>query len=245
MTSPATILVVEDDRTLVETLVYNLHKEGYQTATARTGMEAIRLARSQPPDLVLLDLMLPEVDGFEVCRTLRTSSQVPIIILTARDAEVDRVLGLELGADDYVVKPFSLRELIARVRAHLRRAEFNTREPETPPVISVGDLEILPASRMVRRGGTTIHLLPREFDLLHYLMENRGIVLSRGTLLERVWGEEFLGDSRTVDVHIRRLRAKIERDADHPELIRTVHGVGYSFDGTPTARKDKDTRALR
>ena len=231
MTHPASILVAEDDRTLAETLAYNLQKEGYEASIVRTGLEALVAARSQRPDLILLDLMLPEIDGFEVCRTVRAESPVPIIILTARDDEVDRVLGLELGADDYVVKPFSLRELLARVRATLRRVEMSNGAQTTPSSLAFEDLEIRPGPRAVFCGDREVHLLPREFDLLLYFMSNRGMVLSRNQLLEKVWGEDYLGESRTVDVHVRRLRAKIERDPANPQLIQTVHGVGYTFGG--------------
>lgn len=243
MTEQATILVAEDDRTLAETLVYNLKREGYETVVARTGLEAIVTSRARQPDLILLDIMLPEIDGFEVCRTVRASSAVPIIMLTARDSEVDRVLGLELGADDYVAKPFSLRELLARVRANLRRVEMNKIEPSLPPVLTYDCLELHPAPRTVFRDGTPIQLLPREFDLLLHLMRNRSIVLSRDQLLEKVWGLEYAGDSRTVDVHVRRLRAKIEADASNPTLIQTVHGIGYVFGSI--ARKENDAGALR
>ncbi|HEX8919348.1 MAG TPA: response regulator transcription factor [Chloroflexota bacterium] len=242
MAEPATVLVVEDDRTLAETLAYNLRREGYDAVMARTGLEAIVANRSRHPDLILLDLMLPEVDGYEVCRVVRAESTVPIIMMTARDEEVDRVLGLELGADDYVVKPFSLREMLARVRAHLRRIELCRSDEAVPDVIRYGNVEIHPGSRAVYRGGDLVPLLPREFDLFLYLMRNRGMVLTRSQLLERVWGESYTGESRTVDVHIRRLRSKLERDDAHPELIQTVHGVGYTF-GT-LARRDDDARAL-
>jgi DNA-binding response OmpR family regulator len=242
MTEPRTILIVEDDRNLAETLVYNLKQEGFEAGIARTGLEAIALTRTQQPDLVLLDIMLPEVDGFEVCRTVRASSTVPIIMLTAKDDEVDRVLGLELGADDYVVKPFSLRELIARIRAALRRVELNDKVAEARESITSGELQIWPGSRSVSRAGDQVHLLPREFDLLLYLMQNRGIVLSRSQLLEKVWGLEYFGDERTVDVHVRRLRMKIEPDPSDPQFIHTVYGVGYTFDGRP--RRSHDARAL-
>ncbi|GAC1514633.1 MAG: response regulator transcription factor [Chloroflexota bacterium] len=221
MVEAARILIVEDDRTLAETLAYNLKKEGYEALVVRTGIEAIVTSRAKHPDLILLDIMLPEVDGFEVCRTVRATSTVPIIMLTARDNEVDRVLGLELGADDYVSKPFSLRELLARVRANLRRTELDKLETPLPPVLVHEAME-----------------LPREFDLLLYMMRNRAIVLSRDQLLEKVWGADYMGDSRTVDVHVRRLRSKIETDASNPALIQTVHGVGYVFGGN--ARKDHD-----
>jgi DNA-binding response OmpR family regulator len=238
MTPPATILVAEDDRTLAETLAYNLQREGYSATIVRTGLEAIMAARSQHPDLILLDLMLPEIDGFDVCRTVRSESAVPIIILTARDGEVDRVLGLELGADDYVVKPFSLRELLARVRANLRRVELSNGGNSQPESLTFGELEVRPGPRTVVRGGEQIYLLPREFDLLLYLMRNRGIVLSRNQLLEKVWGEDYMGETRTVDVHVRRLRAKLEKDPSDPELIQTVHGVGYTFGAGPRTNHD-------
>ena len=243
MAAPATILVAEDDRTLAETLAYNLRQEGYEVSTARTGLEAIIAARSQKPDLILLDLMLPEIDGFEVCRTVRAESAVPIIMLTARDAEVDRVVGLELGADDYVTKPFSLRELLARIRATLRRVDLSRNTEPAPEIVTYGNLEVHLGSRTVLRDGLPLQLLPREFDLLLFLMRNRGIVLTRHRLLERVWGEEYAGETRTVDVHVRRLRAKLETDPSSPQLIQTVHGVGYTFGSTP--RRDDDARTLR
>jgi len=243
MSEPATILVVEDDRTMAETLAYNLRNEGYQARLAYNGRDAIVAARTEEPDLILLDLMLPEVDGFEVCRTVRASSPVPIIILTARDDEMDRVLGLELGADDYVSKPFSLRELLARVRANLRRVDLSSAAPAAQESLSCEDLEVRLGPRTVERDGRMIHLLPREFDLLVYLMRNRGIVLSRNRLLEGVWGPDYLGDDRTVDVHVRRLRAKLETDPAKPELIETVHGVGYAF--RAATRSNDDARALR
>ncbi|HCG01200.1 MAG TPA: DNA-binding response regulator [Chloroflexi bacterium] len=236
------ILVAEDDRTLAETLAYNLKSEGYEASIARTGLDAITLARSQEPDLLLLDIMLPEMDGFEVCRTVRSSSSVPIIMLTARDDEVDRVLGLELGADDYVVKPFSLRELLARIRAALRRVELNNNAGASIEPIEADSIEIRPGSRSVYREGVSVHLLPREFDLLLHLMRNRGLVLTREQLLETIWGHDYLGEARTVDVHVRRLRVKIEQDPSDPRLIRTVYGVGYTFEDS--GRRDHDTRAL-
>jgi DNA-binding response OmpR family regulator len=225
----AKILIVEDDRTLAETLAYNFRNEGYEAAIARTGLEAITLARAQEPDLILLDVMLPEMDGFEVCRAIRAISVVPIVMITARDDEVDRVLGLEMGADDYVVKPFSLRELLARIRAHLRRVELSSRGPEQEEAVQVHGIRVDVRSRSVERDGEPVHLLPREFDLLLHLMRNRGIVLSRNQILEKVWGPDYLGDARTVDVHVRRLRTKIEPNPDDPIYVRTVYGIGYTF----------------
>lgn len=237
----ASILVVEDDRTLAETLAYNLQREGFEAHIARTGLEGIVAARSLRPDLIVLDVMLPEIDGFDVCRTVRAESMVPIIMLTAKTDEVDRVLGLELGADDYIVKPFSLRELMARVRAHLRRGAMSGKAAPTD-VVNFGDLEARPGPRTVYRGQRAIALLPREFDLLLYFMRNRGMVLTRNHLLEKVWGLDYTGESRTVDVHVRRLRAKIELDPSEPQLIRTVHGVGYAFGSG--ARVEHDARAV-
>jgi DNA-binding response OmpR family regulator len=234
--APQSILVVEDDRNLAETLVYNLRHEGFEAGLARTGLEAIALTRTREPDLVLLDVMLPEMDGFDVCRAVRASSSVPIIMITARDEEVDRVLGLELGADDYVVKPFSLRELLARIRATLRRVELSAGIGTRPKPLAFAGLALDPASRSVRREGHEIHLLPREYDLLLYMMRNRGIVLSRNLILEKVWGADFLGDPRTVDVHVRRLRMKIETDPSEPRYISTVYGVGYTFKASDVAR---------
>jgi two-component system, OmpR family, response regulator VicR len=237
MTERQTILVVEDDRNLAETLVYNLRQEGFVAEVARTGLEAIAVTRTQRPDLVLLDIMLPELDGFEVCRAVRATSAVPIIMLTARDDEVDRVLGLEMGADDYVVKPFSLRELLARIRSNLRRVELSS-GVEAQQALAFGGLHVDPASRIVQRDTKVVHLLPREFDLLLQLMLNRGIVLSRNQLLEKVWGPDYFGDARTVDVHVRRLRMKIEPNAADPIYIRTIYGVGYTFDGGHRSRND-------
>jgi len=223
MAEQQTILVVEDDRNLAETLVYNLRQEGFGAEVARTGLEAIAVTRTQRPDLVLLDIMLPELDGFEVCRAVRATSPVPIIMLTARDDEVDRVLGLEMGADDYVVKPFSLRELLARIRSNLRRVELSS-GVEAQQAISISGLQVDPASRIVQRNAKGLHLLPREFDLLLQLMLNRGIVLSRNQLLEKVWGPDYFGDARTVDVHVRRLRiedrTRSGRSHLHPNHLR-------------------------
>lgn len=237
MAAAARILVIEDDRNLAETLVYNLRQEGYLPDVARTGPQAIIMARNQHPDLLLLDVMLPEMDGFDVCRAVRASSPVPIIMLTALDDEVDKVLGLELGADDFIVKPFSLRELLARIRATLRRVELSS--PGEPDLrLTFAEIQIEPDSRSVRAHRTAVHLLPKEFDLLLYLARNHGIIFSRQQLLEKVWGTDYYGDPRTVDVHIRRLRMKIERDAAAPELIRTIYGVGYTFDNGPRQSND-------
>lgn len=232
----AKILVVDDEPSLVATLDYNLRREGYEVVIARDGEAALEQARRTAPDLILLDVMLPKIDGIEVCRTLRRSSMVPILMLTARDGEVDTVVGLEIGADDYMTKPFSMRELLARVKAQLRRSARPPPEPEEPRAvveapILLADLEINPSARSVRRAGRPVHLKPREFALLAFLARNPGRVFSRAHLLQQVWGEGFYGQTRTVDVHVRWLREKIEDDPRRPRLIETLRGVGYRFGG--------------
>ncbi|GAB4566931.1 MAG: response regulator transcription factor [Anaerolineae bacterium] len=233
----ATVLVVEDEPTLVETLTYNLERQGYRVLTATDGLSAIQVARQERPDLIILDLMLPKLDGFEVCRILRQEMSTPILMLTARTDEVDKVVGLEVGADDYLTKPFSMRELLARVRAQLRRVRMMQEAvsaSQTAPddeKMTFGDLTIDLARREVYVSGKPIHLKPKEFDLLAFLARHRGMVLTRDLILERVWGWDFDGGSRTVDVHIRWLREKIERDPAQPQRIITVRGVGYRFDG--------------
>jgi len=216
------ILVVEDDAAIREALSYNLNREGYEVESAGDGAQAIKTARSSKPDLIVLDLMLPELDGFDVTRTLRKESSVPILMLTARDDEIDRVLGLELGADDYLTKPFSMRELVARVKAMLRRGD-------SP--LTAGNLQIDLLRHEVKLDNHEISLKPKEFELLLFLMRNQGQVFSRDQLLEQVWGWEFLGGSRTVDVHVRWLRSKIEKEPEQPTRIITVRSVGYRFEG--------------
>ena len=221
----AKVLVVDDEENLVASLRYMLSREGFQVCTAADGASALEVARREGPDLVILDIMLPDVDGFEVCRRLRQESAVPILMLTAKVEEVDKVVGLELGADDYVTKPFSMRELLARVRALLRRA----RPPEeSPPPIVAGDLKVSLASREAFLGGEPLSLQPKEFDLLAFLAGHPDRVFTRRQLLEQVWGSTYV-DARTVDVHVRWLRKKIERDPSHPRRIETVRGVGYRF----------------
>jgi DNA-binding response OmpR family regulator len=223
-----TILLVEDDPTLSEALRYNLEREGYTVIVAGDGVQGLDLARRDQPDLVVLDVMLPRLDGFSVCRILRQESNIPILMLTARQDELDRIAGLELGADDYVAKPFSLGELLARVRALMRRAE---RQPlGGREVLEAGALRVDTGARRAWRDGVEISLAQKEFDLLTCLMRNRGMALSRDVLLERVWGYDFPGDSRTVDVHIRWLREKVEPDPGRPIYIQTVRGVGYRFE---------------
>ncbi|MGB9632729.1 MAG: response regulator [Chloroflexaceae bacterium] len=224
-----TILLVEDEVTFAETLRYNLEREGYTVLQAIDGVEGLDLARRHNPDLIVLDIMLPRLDGFSVCRVLRQESDVPVIMLTARQDEVDRIAGLELGADDYITKPFSLGEFLARLRAILRRSEAHPRISGREVLIA-GGIKVDTSSRRAWRDGAELSLAQKEFDLLTCLIRNRGIALTRDLLLERVWGAEFAGDSRTVDVHIRWLREKIEQDPARPRYIQTVRGVGYRFD---------------
>ena len=227
------ILVVEDDAAIRDALTYNLGREGYEVEAVGDGAAALKAARATSPDIIVLDLMLPEIDGFDVTRTLRKESSVPILMLTARDDEIDRVLGLELGADDYLTKPFSMRELLARVKAMLRRAHVTKEEADPSKTVKLlisGNLEIDLVRHEAKLDGNVLELKPKEFDLIVFLVQNRGQVFSREQLLERVWGWEFTGGSRTVDVHVRWLRSKIERDPENPRRIITVRGVGYRFE---------------
>jgi DNA-binding response OmpR family regulator len=223
------ILIVEDEATVRDTLALNLRAEGFDVLSAGDGVTGLRLAREQTPDLIILDLMLPELDGLSLCRMLRRDSQVPIIMLTARGTEMDKITGLETGADDYVVKPFSLGELLARVRANLRRATTDTRAAAAR--LQSGDLVLDLLGRRATLNGVEVKLTHREFDLLAELMRNQGAVLSRDLLLTRVWGYDYVGDSHTVDVHIRWLREKVEVDPSSPQRLTTVRGVGYRFEG--------------
>ncbi|MEY2846648.1 MAG: hypothetical protein RL076_2194 [Chloroflexota bacterium] len=224
-----TILLVEDDTTLAETLRYNLEREGYAVIGASDGVTALEHARQRQPDIVVLDVMLPRLDGFSVCRMLRKESSVPIIMLTARQDEVDRIAGLELGADDYLTKPFSVGELLARIRAILRRSDRSATTVERD-ILHIGAIKLDVGSRRIWRNDGEIQLSQKEFDLLACLMRNRGLALSRDVLLERVWGFDYVGDGRTVDVHIRWLREKIEQDPSNPVYLQTVRGIGYRFD---------------
>lgn len=236
------ILVVEDEPALADTLEYSLTRQGYEVSVAGDGLKALEIARQIEPDLVVLDVMLPNLDGFEVCRILRQETSAPIIMLTARAEEVDKVVGLEVGADDYLTKPFSMRELMARVKALLRRVrlvreEMTATVPDNPasefPIerLTFDDLIIDLSRREVLFKGVAFHLKPKEFDLLVFLARNRGIVLSRDLILERVWGWDYDGGSRTVDVHVRWLREKIEVDPANPTRLVTVRGTGYRFEG--------------
>ncbi|MCS7010444.1 MAG: response regulator transcription factor [Anaerolineales bacterium] len=232
------ILVVEDEPALQETLVYNLKKQGYEVEAVSDGLKALEAARTHPPDLIVLDIMLPGLDGFEVCKILRKEMSVPIIMLTARDEEIDRVVGLEIGADDYLTKPFSMRELLARVKAQLRRTELVRQVmekvkagEEAHKIFTFGNLSIDLTRREVTLNGEVLPLKPQEYELLVFFAEHKGQMLSREFILERVWGWDYIGDSRTVDVHVRWLRQKIEPDPANPKRIVTVRGGGYRFEG--------------
>lgn len=237
------ILVVEDDKTLLEMLQYNLERQGYEVLLAEDGRSALNLARENHPDLLLLDVMLPGLDGFEVCRILRKEQNVPILMLTARTEEIDKIVGLEMGADDYITKPFSMRELVARVKAQLRRVDLIREDiaaeqsgEELPvarktAVLQFGNLTIDENRREVLLNGKAVRLKPKEFELLIFLARHQGMAMSRDLILERVWGWSYDGNSRTVDVHVRWLREKIEPDPNNATRILTVRGIGYRFDG--------------
>lgn len=234
---PEKILVVDDEPTILETVAYNLENAGYDVIIAADGPTALEAARKQSPDLVILDIMLPGMDGFEVCRILRKEMTTPVLMLTARDDEIDRVVGLEVGADDYLTKPFSMRELLARVKAMLRRVRLIREEIDSEgnlpvkKIISFDDLVINLDRHEISLKGQPLALKPKEYELLVFLAQHRGNVLSRENILETVWGWEYIGDSRTVDVHIRWLREKVETDPASPTRIITIRGVGYRFEG--------------
>ena len=227
------VLVVEDEENLLAALKYNLEREGYAVTTAVDGLGGLDYARTVNHDLVILDIMLPGLDGLEVCRAIRRESAVPIIMLTAKAEEVDRIVGLELGADDYVTKPFSMRELMARARAMLRRSRMGQDGLDgsaAPQTIRAGDLVVDLTAHAAVLGDRTLELKPREFELLALLMSNRGRAFTRDQLLQRLWGQDYVGDSRTVDVHVRWLREKIEAEPGKPKRIITIRGVGYRFE---------------
>lgn len=225
----ARILVVEDEETLAEAISFLLSKEGFDVAVAATGPEAIETFDKSGADLILLDLMLPGLSGTEVCRQIRTKSSVPIIMLTAKDSEIDKVVGLELGADDYVTKPYSSRELIARIRAVLRRGEIQDAGGDEP-TLEVGPVRMDTDRHIITVNGQQVAIPLKEFELLEFLMRNAGRVLTRVQLIDRVWGSDYVGDTKTLDVHIKRLRAKIEKDPANPEFIQTVRGMGYKME---------------
>lgn len=223
------ILVVEDDKALLDVLQYNLKKEGYTVLTATNGNQALHMARNEKPQLVILDIMLPELSGYEICRILRKDMTMPILMLTAKVEEVDKIIGLEIGADDYMTKPFSMRELLARIRAMLRRAKMTA--SQTPEIINIGNLKIDIPRRQATLDDVEVNLTHKEFDLLAFLAKNRGLVFSREQLLNKIWGYDYVGGTRTVDVHIRWLREKIETNPEKPKRLITVRGVGYKLDG--------------
>lgn len=230
-----TILIVDDEKTIVDMLKYNLQKEGYNTLEANDGEQAVDIALERKPDLVLLDIMLPKMDGLTVCKRIRQTLNIPILMLSAKDEEIDKILGLELGADDYITKPFSIRELMARVKANLRKAEVEAniktnnedRNVENSNIIKVGDLSLDINKFEVRIRGEVIDLTLREFEVIKYLANQPGQVVTREVLLEKVWGYEYYGDIRTVDVTVRRIREKIEKDTSNPKILITKRGVGY------------------
>ncbi|MFN4219852.1 MAG: response regulator [bacterium] len=224
--SEAKILVVDDEKNIVELIKFHLKKENYRIVEAYKAKDALELFKKEKPDLIILDLMLPDMGGFEVCKLIRRESKVPIIMLTARGEEVDKILGFELGADDYLTKPFSPRELLARIKAVLKRSRMNPNEMNE---ISTGPFKVNVTTREIYKGDQLLELKPKEFDLLKLFITNPGRVFSRQYLLEQIWGYDYLGDTRTVDVHVRRLRQKVEDNPDNPVYIKTVHGVGYKF----------------
>jgi DNA-binding response OmpR family regulator len=224
------ILVVEDEQSFSDALSFMLRKEGFDVSVAADGQVAVEMFEQQGADIVLLDIMLPGMSGTEVCRQIRTTSQVPIIMVTAKDSEIDKVVGLEIGADDYVTKPFSMRELMARVRALLRRSQMSETTVPEPPALTAGDIEVDVAHHHAFLAGKELMLTSKEFDLLAFLIRNKGLVFSREQLLEKVWDYDFAGETRTVDVHIRWLRQKIESDAGKPRHLVTIRGVGYKLE---------------
>jgi two-component system response regulator RegX3 len=231
MVDPPTVLVVEDEESFVEALVVGLKREGFLVKVATDGAEALEMFDQVRPDLVLLDVWLPRMSGIDVCREIRTRSRVPIIMVTAKSSEIDTVVGLEVGADDYVTKPYRLRELVARMRAVLRRSPPAGEEELAADALEVGDLRLDPERHEVYLRGGQVVLPLKEFELLELLMGNAGRVLTRETLIDRVWGPHYVGDTKTLDVHVKRLRAKIEDDPARPSRITTIRGLGYKFEG--------------
>jgi two-component system response regulator RegX3 len=223
------VLLIEDEAPLAESIAYNLVREGLIVTTAADGERALELFRAEPPQMVVLDLMLPKLAGLDVCRAIRAESQVPILILTAKDSEADKVAGLELGADDYVTKPFSMRELVSRVRAHLRRAGMGQSARPREGRLAGGPVELDPASHEVMAHGEQIQLTPKEFELLELLLARKGRLLTRQFLIEEIWGPGYVGDTKTLDVHVKRVRQKVEPDPHRPRYLLTVRGLGYKF----------------
>lgn len=228
--SSPTVLVVEDEDSFVDALLVGLKREGFRVEVARDGAQALDLFPIVRPDLVLLDVMLPQVSGIDVCRQIRKSSQVPIIMVTAKGAEIDTVVGLEVGADDYVTKPYRMRELVARMRAVLRRSPGDQAVELSPGAVAVGDVALDPDQHEVVIRGEAVSLPLKEFELLHLLLTNAGRVLARETLIDRVWGSDYVGDTKTLDVHVKRLRSKVETDPGAPTRIVTIRGLGYKYE---------------
>ncbi len=224
------ILIVDDDELIADSLSYSLKLEGFEVYSVELGAQALSAMAAFAPDLVVLDLNLPDISGMEVCRQMRINSTIPVIMLTARDDEIDRVMGLEIGADDYLTKPFAFRELLARIRALLRRVQFDQQAP-SPSTFVIGEVALDKKARRIFRRNLEIEISAREFDLLMLLMQNAGTALSREQLLDQVWGQDWVGDHRTLNVHIRWLRVKLEDDPASPRLIQTVRGYGYRFAG--------------
>ena len=225
-----TVLVVEDEESFVDALVVGLKREGFLVKVARDGVEALTLFDAVQPDLVLLDVMLPKMSGIDVCREIRSRSRVPIVMVTAKGSEIDTVVGLEVGADDYVTKPYRLRELVARMRAVLRRAPRDAGDPESLDVLEVGDVRLDPERHEVTVRGEKVSLPLKEFELLELFLSNPGRVLTRETLIDRVWGPHYVGDTKTLDVHVKRLRAKVEEEPSAPTRITTIRGLGYKYE---------------
>ncbi len=230
-----TILIVEDEESFVEALVIGLKREGFRVLVARDGIEGVNMFDTGRPDLVLLDVMLPRMSGIDVCREIRTRSRVPIIMVTAKTSEIDTVVGLEVGADDYISKPYRMRELVARMRAVLRRIPVDDNDA-SGEVLEVGDVRLDPGRHEVTIRGESVQLPLKEFELLEVLLENAGRVLTREVLIDRVWGPHYVGDTKTLDVHIKRLRAKVEPDPAQPQRIKTIRGLGYKFENRVAAR---------
>ena len=235
MADPPTVLVVEDEESFVEALVIGLKREGFLVRVARDGVEAVEAFASMRPDLVLLDVMLPRLSGIDVCRELRSRSRVPIIMVTAKGGEIDTVVGLEVGADDYVTKPYRLRELVARMRAVLRRSPPLDDSAGAGDILEVGDVRLDPERHEVHVRNLPVSLPLKEFELLELLLANAGRVLTRETLIDRVWGPHYVGDTKTLDVHVKRLRSKIEDDPGNPRRITTIRGLGYKFEAAKVA----------
>jgi two-component system, OmpR family, response regulator RegX3 len=226
---PPRILIVEDENSLAESVRYNLDREGFRVGVATDGAEALESFRQDRPDLVILDLMLPRVSGLDVCRAIRAESTVPVIMVTAKDAEADKVAGLELGADDYVTKPFSMRELVSRVRANLRRTRMTPAGEETEEILRAGPVQLDVGRHEARVRGKRVTFPPKEFDLLETFLRRKGRLLTRHFLIDEVWGSDYFGDTKTLDVHIKRIRTKVEEDPHQPVHVQTVRGLGYKF----------------